>query len=94
MLAETIPAPQCLSFVKHIDGTTCFWAPDRTGTPAELNARGRSYARELQNFIVTYDNVIIYNSVARAMTCSGEYGPVEIGFCTQIGIYLAGIAPR
>lgn len=92
MLCQTKPDPHMLSFVKHEGGVTCFWVPDRSGTYGQACARGRGYARELQEFLKVFGNPTVYGSVVRDITTGGAYGAVEIGFCHEIGVLLIGLA--
>lgn len=80
-----------LSFVKiNPDLTRNFWAPTRTGDYAVDCDQGRRYAVELQEYIAENRSATIYTSICRAMTEGGEYGGVEIGFSTGIGIIVCG----
>lgn len=81
-----------LSFVRYnCDGSKDFWVPERTGDYATDTATGKRYAREFLDYIRETRNPVIYKSICQAMHDGGVMGPVEIGFCTEIGIILAGL---
>ena len=77
-----------LSFVESASKA---WVPERTGNYADDCARGRRYARELLNFMREKNDPLPFNQVVRSMTDGGTMSGVEIGFCTEIGIYLIGL---
>ena len=62
------------------------WAPERTGDHSADCATGRRYAKELIAVIRQEDNPAFFGTVARAITEGGQYGAIEIGFCSVIGI--------
>ena len=81
-----------LSFVRYNgDGTKDFWVPERSGDYATDTAAGKRYGLEFWDYIQETRNPTIYKSICQAMYDSGVWGPVEIGFCTEIGVFLAGI---
>lgn len=81
-----------LSFIRYNgDGTKDFWVPERSGDYATDAAAGKRYGREFGEYIRETRNPVIYKSICRAMFDGGVWGPVEIGFCTEIGIFLAGM---
>lgn len=81
-----------LTFVtRTAAGTLDLWTPERTGDYANDCAMGRDYAAELLAHMVTSQDSGIFGAVMRAITRSGVYDAVEIGFCTHLGVYLLGI---
>lgn len=80
-----------LPFVQHNDDRINFWAPERDGDYALVNARGRDYAEALLRVIRETQNPTIFGSVIRAIVAGGVYGPVEIGFCHALGVELVGL---
>lgn len=81
-----------LTFVRyHADGSKDFWVPVRTGDYATDTAKGKEYAREFKDYIVETRNPAIYKSICQSMFDHGLMGAVEIGFCMEIGVFLAGM---
>lgn len=81
-----------LSFVRYnCDGSKDFWVPERTGDYATDTAKGQQYGREFWEYNRETRNPLIYKAICQAMFEGGIWGPVEIGFCTQTGVYLAGM---
>jgi hypothetical protein len=81
--AETISAP--LPFL--VEGQ---WLPDRTGDYEQDCAAGRSKALQLLTTIEETQNPALFGTVIRAMVAAGTYEGTEIGFCSRVGIYIAG----
>ena len=65
------------------------WSPVRTGNYHDDCVTGRAYADELIKMIGRTGNPALFGSVARAITFGGEFGGVETGFCSRIGIVIA-----
>lgn len=79
MLKNPIPLP-------FVDGDN-YWAPDRTGTFAAQNARGREYARLLNEAMFQTRDPNMLIRVVRHMDRSFMTHGVEIGFFTMIAQY-------
>lgn len=82
--------PFDLSFTAFKPDTQDFWNPDRSGSYTECCARGRAYAKELIKHIRDTENPTVFGSVVRAISASGRYEGIEIGFCTEVGVQLLG----
>lgn len=81
-----------LSFVtRDQSGKLNFWNPERPEGWAHSCRLGREYASELREFIRESENTETFGYVMRAITTAGVYDAVENGFCSQLGIILAGI---
>lgn len=74
-----------LSFVRNGH----HWSPERSGDYSQDCETGRAAAREMLSHIRLTENPLIYGSVVRDMVSAGQYGGVEIGFCSEIGIFIA-----
>lgn len=74
---------------RKADGTLDLWTPERPDDYADANAMGRDYAAELLLTMRRTGNPTLFGAVMRAIVYSGEYGPVEIGFCHALGAELA-----
>ena len=81
MLKTTRTATLPLSFLNQEHA----WTPDRSGTYAEQNARGRAYADELVVEIRLTGNTTLFGSVLRSIAAAGTYEGVEVGFASRIG---------
>ncbi len=81
-----------LTFVtRRGDGRLDLWTPERPADYAAGNAMGRDYATEMLAYMATSGDASIFGAVVRAITRSGRYEAVEIGFCSVIGIQLLGV---
>jgi len=67
------------------------WMPQRTGEYAFDCAQGRRYADELISFMREKNDPLPFGNVIRAIAEHGKMEAVEIGFCSRLGIILAGI---
>lgn len=74
-----------------IGGTFNLWTPERPDDVTEARQMGHDYAAELMLMIRKTGEHQIFGAVIRAISESGTYGPVEMGFCHAIGIELLGI---
>jgi hypothetical protein len=84
MLARVLQITD-LSFVQSKKNV---WSPRRTGNYAQDAAYGRDCAEELLLYMRVKDDPLPYSQVARAISESGRFEAVEIGFCSRIGIHL------
>lgn len=76
-----------LTFVTlNSDETKNFWTPERPANYAHGTAMGRDYAAELISYMVATGDSQIFGTVIRAISRSGEWGPVEIGFMAAFGV--------
>lgn len=76
-----------LTFVTlNSDETKNFWTPERPDSYAHGTAMGRDYAAELIAYMRATDDTQIFGTVIRAITRSGEWGPVEIGFVSAFSV--------
>lgn len=64
------------------------WAPERRGNYNEDCAMGRFYAREMMAYITRSNSPDIYGHIAEAIQNGGRWEGVEIGFCSEIGIFI------
>lgn len=80
-----------LSFTAVVGGRVSLWAPDRSGSYGEANARGRRYAEEMLAHIRATQNPVWFGFIIREIAQSTVYGPVEIGFCHRLGVELLGV---
>jgi len=79
-----------LSFVTFRNGKCDMWTPERPADRAQAIEMGKDYAREMLVMIRETDNPLIFGAVIRTMTSNGLWGPVEMGFCSVLGIELLG----
>jgi hypothetical protein len=91
MLARVLQITD-LSFVESKKNV---WSPRRTGDYAQDAAYGRDCAEELLLYMRVKDDPLPYSQVARAISESGRFEAVEIGFCSRMGIHLlVGSGPQ
>lgn len=72
---------EVLSFVR---GRSDLWAPDRSGDYAQDCSSGRSYARELLEYMQLKGQDPLLGHVVQAITAGGVWDGVEIGFFAEI----------
>lgn len=69
-------------------GKAKLWSPQRTGDYGTDTAQGRQYADELLNYMRLKGCPLAFGYVMRAITDTGVYDAVEIGFCSRFGIHV------
>lgn len=74
-------------------GKKNLWSPRRTGNYADDTAMGRQYADELLAHMRLKECPLAFGQVMRAITESGTYDAVEIGFCSRLGIHILTRSP-
>lgn len=77
------------SFVGMKEHGVCWWHPERSGDYTQDCKMGKEFAAELLAHIRHTGDGMILKPVISAMIAHGSAGAVEVGFLTELGLYLS-----